>query len=122
MLVSAFIILGIAVLVGSLLAVLHLRTDEGAMPPMWLAALHGLLAIFGLSCLALALRGPTRGLDQGTASFGLVATALIGLAALAGGRLLVARAFRKRITGGMIGIHATLAVSGFVVLLAYIFA
>jgi hypothetical protein len=121
MLVSAFIILGIAVLIGCLLAILHSWTDEGAMPPWWLAALHGLLAIFGLCCLALALRGPTRGLDQGTSSFGMIATVLIVLAALAGVRLLVTRAFKKRITGVMIGIHATLAVSGFVILLAYVF-
>jgi hypothetical protein len=120
MLVSAFVILGIAVLIGCLLAIL--RTNEAAMPPWWLAALHGLLAIFGSCCLALALRGPTRGLDQGTASFGMLATALIVLAALAGVGLLVARAFEKPITGVMIGIHATLAVSGFVILLAYIFA
>jgi hypothetical protein len=122
MLVSAFIILGIAVLIGSLLAILHLRTDEGATPPWWLAALHGLLAIFGLCCLALTLRGPMRGVDRGTASFGIIATALLALAALVGIRLLLARFFGKRITGVMIGIHATLAVSGFVILLTYIFA
>jgi hypothetical protein len=122
MLVSAFIVLGIAGLIDSLLAILHLRTDEGATPPWWLSVLHGLLAIFGLCCLALALRGPTRGLDHGTASFGMVATVLIVLAALAGVGLFVARAFKKRITGVMIGVHATLAVSGFVVLLAYILA
>jgi hypothetical protein len=81
MLIAAFIILGIAVSIGSGLAIQHLRT-EGAKPPPWpLALLHGLFAIVGLGCLVLALRGPPRGLDQGTGSFGIIAAALIVMAA-----------------------------------------
>src|SRR5215469_10797960 len=119
MLIAAFIILGIAVLLGSVLAVLHLQTESST--PAWsLPALHGLLAVGGLSCLALALRGPPRGLDQGVASFGIVATSLITLAALIGVALLSKRIFKTRISGMMIGIHATLAVGGFVILTAYV--
>ena len=119
MLIAAFIILGIAVLLGSVLAVLHLQTESST--PAWsLPALHGLLAVGGLSCLALALRGPPRGLDQGVASFGIVATSLITLAALIGVALLSKRIFKTRISGMMIGIHATFAVSGFVILTAYV--
>ena len=121
MLVAAFVILAVAVLLGSVLAVLHLQTEGRATPPWRLAALHGLLAINGLCCLALALRGPPRGLEQGTASFGLIATALIALAALVGGWLFAAHVFKRRIAGIMIGVHATLAVSGFVILAAYVF-
>jgi hypothetical protein len=122
MLVAAFTILMVAALLGSLLAALQLYS-EGRTPPPWsLAALHGLLAVAGLCCLALAVRGPPRGLDQGTASFGIIAAALIALAALIGVGLLVARVFKKRITGIVIGVHATFAVSGFVILAAYIFA
>jgi hypothetical protein len=65
---------------------------------------------------------PATGLDQGTASFGTIATALIALAALVGGGLLAAHLLKRRIAGIMIGIHATLAVGGFVILAAYIFA
>jgi hypothetical protein len=119
MLIAAFVILGVAVLIGSVLAVLHLQTGSST-PPWSLAALHGLLAVGGLSCLALALRGPPRGLDQGVASFGIVATSLITLAALIGVALLAKRIFKTRISGMMIGIHATLAVSGFVILTAYV--
>ena len=119
MLIAAFVILGVAVLLGSVLAVLHLQTEPGT-PPWSLAALHGLLAVGGLSCLALALRGPPRGLDQGVASFGIIATSLITLAALIGVALLVTRIFKTRIAGIMIGIHATLAVGGFVILTAYV--
>jgi hypothetical protein len=122
MLVSAFIILGAAILLGSVLAVLHLRMEGAAIPPWPFAALHGLLGIGGLCCLGLALRGPPRGLDQGTASFGIIAAALIISAALAGAGLLAARVLKRRIAGILIGIHATLAVSGFVILVAYVFS
>ena len=119
MLIAAFVTLGVAVLLGSVLAVLHLQTERST-PPWSLAALHGLLAVGGLSCLALALRGPPRGLDQGVASFGIIATSLITLAALIGVALLATRIFKTRISGMMIGIHATLAVGGFVILAAYV--
>ena len=122
MLVAALIILAVAVLLGSALAVPHLRTPGAATPPWPLAALHGLLAIGGLGCLALALRGPPRGLDQGTASFGIIAMTLTTLAALVGAGLLAAHVFNRRIAGIMIGIHATLAVSGLAILAAYVFA
>jgi hypothetical protein len=130
MLIAAFIILGLAALLGAALAVLHLRMGRAGtssrrppQPPPWpLAALHGLVAIGGLLCLAVALRGPPRGLDQGTTSFGIISAALFALAALLGARFLAARVFKKRIGGGLIGIHAMLAVSGFVILAAYVFA
>lgn len=121
MLIAAFVTLGIAVLLGSLLAVLHLRA--GAAAPAWpLGALHGLLALGGLGGLILALRGPPRGLDQGTGAFGTIAAALIVLAALAGVALLAARLRKRKLPGALIGVHATLAVGGFVILAAYLFA
>jgi len=119
MLIASFVILGIAVLLGAVLAALHLQTDSRT-PPWSLAAVHGLVAVGGLSCLALALRGPPRGLAYGVASFGILATLLITLAALIGIALLATRIFKTRIAGIMIGIHATVAVSGFVILTAYI--
>jgi hypothetical protein len=120
MLIAAFVILGVAVLLGSVLAALHLQTGSSSMPPPSLAAVHGLVAIGGLSCLALALRGPPRGLTHGVASFGILAALLITLAALMGVALLAKRIFKARIGGLMIGIHATVAVSGFVILAAYV--
>ena len=126
MLSAAFVILAVAAALGAVLAVLHLRTNRmmtSPRQPRWpLGALHGILALIGLGCLALALRGPPRGLQQGTASFGIIATVLFVLAALLGARLLAARLFNKPIGGGTIAVHATLAVSGFVILAAYVFA
>jgi hypothetical protein len=118
MLIAAFAFLGTTVLLGSVLSVLHLRTDGAAAPRWKLAALHGFLAIAGLSCLVLALRG----LDQGTASFGIIAAALMALAALFGAGFLATRLLKRRLGGILIGIHATLAVSGFVILTVYVLA
>jgi hypothetical protein len=121
MLSAAFILLTLAALVGSLLAVLHMR--ESARLPAWpLPALHGLTALGGLALLALALRGPARGAGQGTAAFGPGAAALLALAALIGLALLSARLRRGQVPGALIAVHGMIAVSGFVVLAAYYFA
>ena len=116
MLIAAFVILGVAVLLGSVLAVLHSQT-ESSTPPWSLAALHGLLAVGGLSCLAVALRGPPRG-RRGFLRHHCAL--LITLTTLVGVALLATRIFKTRIAGIMIGIHATLAVGGFVILAAYV--
>jgi hypothetical protein len=121
MLIAAFVILGLAVLLGAVLAVMHIR--EGTAVPPWAAgALHALLGLGGLGCLLFALRGPARGAAQGTASFGAIAAALLVLATAFGLTLLGARIGRRRIAGALIGVHATLAVGGFVVLAAYVLA
>ena len=118
MLIAAFIVLGSATLLGSMLAVLHLRSASPAWP---LGGLHGLLGLAGLGCLAAALGGPPRGLATGTAAFGVIAAALLAVAALVGGAMLLQRLRKRRLSGVLIGIHATIAVSGFAVLAAYIF-
>lgn len=99
MLVAAYVVLGVGVLLGSALAVLHLRTDGAARPPWLLSALHGLAAIVGLCCLALALRGPPRGVDQGMGSFGQIAAALLAVAALAGAGCLPDASSRSEFRG-----------------------
>ncbi len=122
MLTAAFAVLAIAVLAGTALAVQYLRGSTADAVPWPLAALHGLIGLAGLGCLVLALRGPPRGLDHGTASFGTIAATLLALAALAGLGILLMHRGRKRRAGSLIGVHATLAISGFVVLAAYLFA
>ena len=105
----------------ALLAVLHMRAAGAGAAPWQIAILHGLLGIGGLISLALALQGPPRGLDQGISSFGLISATLIALAALIGGGMALLRLLGRRLPGGLIGVHATLAVSGFVILAAYVF-
>lgn len=119
MLNAAFAALAVAVLFGSLLAIAYLR--EGAAPPPWpFGALHGLIDIGGLALLAFALRGTPRGVEQGTGSFGIIAAALIALAAFAGLFQFAQRLRGRRLPRTLIGAHATLAVGGFIVLLVYV--
>ena len=122
MLIATFVILGAAVILGIGLAVLYLRTEGAVAPPWTFAALHGSLAIAGLGCLALALRGPPRGLDQGMASFGMIAAVLMASAAVLGAGFLVTRLRKRQLAGMAVAVHATLAVSGFVILAVYVLA
>ena len=119
MLNAAFAALAVAALFGSLLAIAYLR-EGAAPPPLPFGALHGLIGIGGLAILTLALRGPPRGVEQGTGSFGTIATALIALAAFAGLFQFALRLRGRRLPGTLIGAHATLAVGGFVILLVYV--
>jgi hypothetical protein len=122
MLTAAFASLAAAVALGGALAVIYLRGQTAAAISWPLGALHGLLGIAGLTCLLLSLRGPPRGLDQGVASFSAISAGLIALAALAGGGIFVVHVVKKRRASSLIGLHATLAVSGFVILAAYLLA
>ncbi len=122
MLIAAFASLAVAIGVGSVLATWYLRQTNAGPAPWPLAIAHGFLGLGGLGCLLLSLGGPPRGVDQGTASFGAISAVLIAMAAAAGAALL-ARRFVKRWRGGtLIGLHATLAVAGFVILAAYVLA
>lgn len=121
MLTAAITLLFIVVLVGSALAVLDIAGGQATR--LWpLAALHGLIAVAGFACLVLALQGPVRGLGEGTASFGTLSAWLLLAAGLLGANLLAARLRKRRMPGMLIGLHATVAVTGFVVLAAYYFA
>lgn len=122
MLNAAFYLLTIAVLIGALLAVMHFMKTGTALPPWPLAALHTVLVLGGFGLLLLALQGPPHGVDQGVGSFGAVAAALFVVAAVFGGGLLAGRLRRKPPSTTLIGIHAMLAVTGFVILMAYVFS
>jgi hypothetical protein len=118
-LTGAFAVLGTAVLLGAALFILQLR--PGAVAAPWpLAALHGLLGLSGLGCLLLALRNSPLRPDHGTASFGVISAVLIAVAALVGGGIFAVRLAKSGRAGTLIGVHATLAVSGFVILAAYV--
>lgn len=120
MLNAALLLLAVAVLVGSLLAVLHLSSDKIRKVPWPLAALHALFALGGFAALLASLSGPPRGVDQGTASFDAISAWLLGLAVLFGLLILSARLRGQARAGGLIGIHASLAVGGFVLFAVYV--
>jgi hypothetical protein len=110
--------LGLALAIGGWIAIGQLRGT--GRPKLWLAAAHGLAALVGFLLLLLALRGPVRGAEAGAASFGKIAAVTLALAAVPGIALLVAHLRGRRLPGALLGVHAVLAISGFVVLLAYI--
>jgi hypothetical protein len=118
MLSLSFGVLLIVGLLGSALAAMHLRVG-GAPPRGLFGALHGLLGAIGFAMLLLALRGPTRGAAMGVAAFGRIAAALLAIALIAGVGILILRLRHQPMTGLMIGIHATIAVGGIVILAAY---
>lgn len=111
-------LLSVAVALGCALGLMHLR---GARKP-WLTAVHAVIGLVGLALLIPVLQGPPRGAAQGMGAFGAAAGWLFGLAVpLALG----AHAVRRRwpVVGGIaLASHATLAITGFALLLAWVSA
>jgi hypothetical protein len=119
MLLLSFVLLLITASLGTALAALHLRGGKPCLPCKPLGALHGLLAVAGIAALLLALRGPPRGEAMGVGAFGRISAVLLAIAVLAGLAVLIARLRYRRAPRLVIGIHATIAVSGVVILAAY---
>lgn len=120
MLERSFAVFCLAVVLGIVLATLHLR-PEGPRPPWQLGNVHGVVGAAGFALLLIALGGAPRGLINGTAQFGVFAAALFALALLAGLSLFGVLVAGRR-PGFLMAVHAGLAIAGFVVLAAYVFA
>jgi hypothetical protein len=118
MLGASVIILLCALALGATAAVLSLRR-RGAPSPVAVALAHAVLALGGYALLLWALDGPARGAQNGTGSFGAIAAGLFAIAVLLGLALLHRRIKARRLPGALVGIHASIAVAGFVILLAY---
>ena len=115
MLAVAVWVVTLAVAAGSGLALWHLRDIDGeSQPPFAAGIAHGVVGTIGLILLLLALRGPARGIASGVGSFGTIAAVLFGAALLTGAVMLFLR--RKAV---VIAIHAGLAITGYVLLLAW---
>jgi hypothetical protein len=112
-------IIAFAAAAGSLLAAGRLRPAGPMARPRALVASHLVLALGGYGLLVAALRGPARGAGAGTQSFGLVAAVALALAALLGLVMFTLAGRGRRVPALLVGVHATLAVSGFVVLAVY---
>jgi len=117
MLLLATVLLGVTAAVGTALAIAVARR---APWPRAVTLLHGGLALAGYGLLVAAVSGARRGAATGTASFGLVAIVLLSGAVLAGIALALLRRRKPGLFSMLVGVHATLAVSGFVILLAYL--
>lgn len=117
MLTLAFWLITLAVAIGVLLA---LRAQGAGAPPGRLPALHGVVAVAGLVVLALAVTAGRGSPDRyGTAAFG-PAAAILGALAVVIGLTMFVRRRRGRGVGFLIGVHATVAVIAYSLLLAYV--
>lgn len=117
MLTASVWLLSLAVIAGTILGLWHIRASEGVgRPPLWIGIAHGVAGGIGLALLVPVLNGPARGAASGTASFGPMAGWLFGAALITGAFVLVRRKRGPAIT--MI-VHAGLAVTGWVLLLAW---
>jgi|HubBroStandDraft_1064217.scaffolds.fasta_scaffold331767_2 hypothetical protein len=117
MLPLAFTIMSAAVLAGIVLALLRLRGS----PPHWaVGVLHGVAGAAGLAALLLALRGPPRGVLTGVASFGAIAAVLAAVALAAGLAVATLTRHSHGAVGPLLAVHATLAITAYVLLLAYV--
>jgi hypothetical protein len=112
--------LSLAVTLGIVLALWHLRTAEGRRGPPWLLGLlHGAVGVVGLAGLLLLLQGPPRGVAMGVGSFGITAAVLFGLAVAAG--VSIPRMLRRSPQGAavIIAVHAGLAITAYVLFVAW---
>lgn len=117
MILDSLWIVSAAALLGVVLTLLHGTGRRGGLRIGGPA--HGLIGASGLALLVLALRGPARGAAYGVSGFGTTAAILLGCAVLLG--LLVLRSrLRRRDPMFVIGVHATVAIFGLVLLAAYV--
>jgi hypothetical protein len=117
MLMLSFGLVCAGAVLGLLLAALH---GLGKRLPLWSGLVHASAGLSGLGVLLVGLGGPPRGVALGGASFGPVAAAMLGAAALAGLLIFALRLRGARLSVLLIGLHATVALFGVVVLAAYL--
>lgn len=110
----------ITVIAGVWMGIIHMDSEGRRLPPLWLAVGHGLFAVVAFVVLIAAIgHAANRGAATGSHSFGVIAAWLFIAAALVGIYLFIRHLRRRRLSGVVIATHMMLAVTGFVVLIAY---
>lgn len=99
------------------LALSRLRGNTARHPII--GVIHGLTGAVGFGLLIVALRGPRRGDTMGFGSFGMVAAVLFGIALTLGPSVLLLLKRAPRFVGVTIAVHAAIAITAFVLLLAW---
>jgi hypothetical protein len=117
----SLVIFAIAALGGVALAVLHFRAEGREHPPTALALLHGVVAVVAVLLLLIGIGATANGFAAGFSSLAIIALLLFALAALGGAYMFFGRHLRgEPLPTPVVVIHALVAVTGFVVLLAYV--
>jgi hypothetical protein len=112
-------LLGLTVLLGAALVLVAVAAP-GKPPSRVLATSHGFGAFLGYVVLLLALRGPARGIETGTQSFGITAAVFLLLAAALGIASFMVHRRQRRLPGFWAGAHASVAIAGYVILAVYL--
>jgi hypothetical protein len=123
MLIPAIAILGCVLLAGLGLGALYMMVDRPPQRLGWRGALHGAGGMAGFAVLVLAMRAPAptgHAAKMGAGAFGVVATALIGMALAAGLVIAVQHLRRGAIPLGLVATHGLLAVVGYTLLVTYL--
>jgi hypothetical protein len=81
---------------------------------------HGLIGAIGLGLLIIALQGPRRGDAMGVGSFGTVAAVLFAFALPLGPLIGLLARRAPRVAGLTVVTHASLAITAFVLFLAWV--
>jgi hypothetical protein len=119
MLADAFLLLLVAVAFGGVLAIVQLRSASPPRIPLPVGLLHALLGACGITLAALA-PSEAAAARAGAGGFRSIGVALLCLALVAGLVILHRRVRGRRLTTTLVGIHALVAISGVVVLGAYL--
>lgn len=123
MLLYSLYLIGAAVTLGLGLAVWYLQSEGRRIPHWTLAALHAAVAVAGFVLLLIVLAGPLPPKSEmyGAAMMGRIAAGFLVLALLTGLLPLNARLRRRPLPlpSLVIGMHATMAISGVVILAAF---
>jgi hypothetical protein len=118
MLTYSFLLLLAAVVLGAVLGIVQLR-GTGPRIPWPAGALHALLGACG-TVLAVLAPAQAAAAQAGTGGFRGIGVALLCLALAVGLVILRGRILGRRLGSTLVGVHALLAVSGVVVLGAYL--
>lgn len=119
MLADAVLLLLAALAFGAVLAIVQLRSARPARIPLPVGVLHASLGACGTVLAALA-SSEAAAARAGAGGFRRIGVALLGFALAVGLVMLRRRILGRRLTTTMVGIHALLAISGVVVLGAYL--
>lgn len=121
MLLYSLCLIGAAGTVGLCLAVWYLQSEGRHIPHWAFGLLHAALAIAGFALLLVVLSGPPKGELYGAPLMGRIAAGFLVLALLTGLLPVNARLRRRRLPlpSLVIGMHATMAISGIVILAAF---